>query len=286
MIQSVAFSLPGKDRNPSSSGLAKFVSFSELEPYAPTPQGMVEIGDGADGYFLIPAKAKSVTVRIKSKRRYFHLCTFDVGFSHFEMFREPVNQWPDPRYCLSEMLKNIWPIKDLTKPLSNVLSTCGVSGENAKKLIHNVIRRQLATHTDLELLRDALKVTTTKLKKETDINKAIWMTLELELRMYDNGHHGPVIWMHLGRGKTMCFYFFAPYGAYVWIFNTAGRATSEGSLILNWWDFNHRWTLPELIHKLKTVAVPFFAQPAPPWFAQRKSGARATTLSGTGESIP
>lgn len=267
MIRSVTFLLPDKDRNFSPSGLAKFVTFMKLRPYAPAPKGMIEIGDESDGYFLVPDKAKSITVRIKPTGHYTNIHSFGVTFSDFGMSCEPVSQWSDPRYFFERLLVNIWPIKDLTKPLSKVLSTCGISGKNAQKLIHNVIRRQLATHTDLELLQDALMVTTTKLKNETDIKKALWMTLELELFMYNR--YGPVIWVHLNRGRTLCFVS-GPLGAEVWVFNVAGRATCEGLVAYNGpkWGPHSVWS--SWLRILKAQAVPFFSQPAPPFFAVRR----------------
>lgn len=273
MVRRVAFSLAGA-RAATRTERARFMSFTKLRPYARAPSGMVEVGDWNGGYFLVPSAAKTITVEVRRSAGHLGPSDISVALPGAILTWDPVSHWSDPRYFFQKVLMHVWPVKDPIKPIGRVLARWGISQSNAAKLIRTIIRQKLATHTDLQLLRGALRATTTRIKDEKSINKAIWMTLELELFLYSRA--GPVIWVHPGDGRCLCFVS-GPLGAEALVFNAAGQATSVGVVLYR----GPRWGPPSVwfswLRMLKSGAVPFFSQPAPPWFAQR-GGARQITI--------
>ncbi len=266
-IQNVLFSEQQGIHGPHTIKRAKFLSFVELRPYLRPPKGTIEIGDGRSGNFLVPTEVKSVTVQIKPMFRHRPICAIGDNFPHFQMSWVPVAKWSDPRDSFKEILSGVWPVKSLTKPLCRILTSCGVSSSKATKLIDETIRQHLAKQTDLQLLRNTLMADAAELRHQRSVRQALWTALELEWFVYDK--HGPVVWVHLNSGQTMCF-LIERDGAGIWVFDAAGGATSEG--YISSFEFNgniNHWTNSQWIRTIKTVAVPFFSQQAPLSFAHR-----------------
>lgn len=239
-IQNVLISEQEGNHGPHTVTRAKFLSFAKLRPYLRPPKGMIEIGDGANGSFLVPAEAESITVQTRPMFRRRPIDAISDNFPHFLMSWWSVAKWTDPRDSFKEILSGVWPVKGLTKPLCRILSSCGVSNGKATKLIDETIRQHLAKQTDLQLLRNTLMANAAELKCQRSVRGALWTTLELEWFVYDK--HGPVVWAHLSNGQIMCF-LIGLHGTLVWVFDAAGEATSGG--YINSFEFNgniNHWT--------------------------------------------
>ncbi|MGC8539748.1 MAG: hypothetical protein ACP5QA_03870 [Phycisphaerae bacterium] len=304
-IQNVLFSEQQGIHGPHTIKRAKFLSFVELRPYLRPPKGTIEIGDGHSGNFLVPTEVKSITVQTKPMFRDRPICAIGDNFPHFQMSWVPLAKWSDPRNSFKEIISGVWPVKSLTKPLCRILTSCGVSSSKATKLIDetirqhlakqtdlqllrntlsaygystsditllakNIVRRELASATDLQLFKEILASNGNGLRKQTELGKAIWLTLLATLKPLICSSNGTVAWIHLRNGRLLCFAG-GNTGYGVWQFGESGEMLANG---LVWFTDIGKWPQTRRVRALMSEFIPFFSQSPPASLARRSETGR------------
>jgi hypothetical protein len=268
VIRSVSFSPEGSGIADDAKGTAVFVRSHPAYTFnyheAP-PLGILEIVDAhRKGFFSVPAACRAIAIYAMPRKPVVRLSGIHIFYPRFELDWAPASGFTNPRGYLEFAAGLRGPE---THSHSNLcersLASVGISSSEATRIIHATVSRHLSTLTDLQIVRQSLKVTGTDIERTSSVGKAIWLTLLLDLSDFRNG---PAVWVHLQNGRRL-YFASGRFGERALLFNAAGRAISAGAV---GYANSQRWTWPRRLQILRTVAIPFFSQPPPPGFAQRR----------------
>ena len=265
--------------------VAKFIRTGE-NPH--TPEGEIEIHDWSNmrSYFAVPDSARAITIYLADGRTSRRLAVVYLARPHLlygwiavsDRVAPNLDSLTDPRVFLKGFIHGAkWGglasgdgTRQVVLVIRNALSVYGYSTSDITLLTKNIVRRELASATDLQLFKEVLASNGSGLRKQTELGKAIWLTLLATLKPLICSSNGTVAWIHLRNGRLLCFVG-GNTGYGVWQFGESGELLANG---LVWFTDIGKWPQTRRVKALMSEFIPFFSQPPPASLARRSETGR------------
>lgn len=267
--------------------VAKVVMGTGEDPH--TPEGEIEVHDWPNirSYFAVPDSARTITIHLADGQTSRRLSAVYLARPHLlygwiavsgRVAPSLLDSLIDPRVFLKGFIHGAkwggFASGDGTRQamlvIRNALSAYGYSTSDITLLTKNIVRRELASATDLQLFKEILASNGNGLRKQTELGKAIWLTLLATLKSLICSSNGTVAWIHLRNGRLLCFAG-GNTGYGVWQFGESGELLANG---LVWFTDIGKWPQTRRVKALMSEFIPFFSQPPPAPLARRSETGR------------